>query len=225
VVDWESKAVSIAFTPGCNFACPYCFNSDVVERGHTFKRISEEEVFSQMHASRALLDGICITGGEPTLQHDLPDFCAKVQAQGFQVKLDTNGTNPLMLQKLLSSQLVQYIAMDIKAPLSASCYQTAAGISNPTLLANIRKSISLLMSSGIDYEFRTTLVPSMHSQQDVALIAKGIKGAKRYILQKLQPMNARDEHVRTQKRQEDSEMQTLVSTAAPFVQEARFRGI
>ena len=130
------------------------------------------------------IDGICITGGEPTLHSSLPEFCAKIKAKGFLVKLDTNGTNPDMLKELIAKNLVDYVAMDIKAPLTVEKYSKATGVNAESLLVNVKESIRLLMDCGMDYEFRTTVVPSIHDVDDIKQICHSLKGCKKYVLQK-----------------------------------------
>ena len=127
---------------------------------------------------------MCITGGEPTLHSDLPDLCSKLKEMGFLVKVDTNGTNPLMVKELMDGGFVDYVAVDIKAPLTGEKYSKATGINAEKLLENVEKTIKILLKSKMDYEFRTTVVPTLHEEEDIKEICDGLKGCKRYVLQK-----------------------------------------
>ena len=127
---------------------------------------------------------MCITGGEPTLNNSLPELCSRIKKIGFMVKLDTNGTNPTMLKELLDRKLLDYVAMDIKAPLTTEKYSRATGVNAEKLLENVKESIRLLMESGTDYEFRTTVVPSIHTLDDIKQVCLSLKGCRKYVLQK-----------------------------------------
>jgi len=146
--------------------------------------ITEEEVLEYLEKNKDWLDGLEITGGEPTIHPELPSFLEKVKKLGYSVKLDTNGSNPKMLAELLEQHLVDYVAMDVKAPLVEDKYQEAIGIQANGALGDVEKSIELLRSSnGFDYEFRTTVVPGLTSKDDITLITQQIKNAKKYCLQ------------------------------------------
>jgi len=188
LIDYPGKIACTVFTIGCNFRCPFCHNPELVDRAISklSEIIEEEDFFSFLESRRGLLDGVCITGGEPTLQPDLPEFIKKIKKLGFLVKLDTNGTNPEMLVKLLEENLLDYIAMDVKAPLKvSSSYKNATGTN--LNLDGIRRSIKLIMGSGIDYEFRTTIVPGLHTEDGILSLAEEIRGAKKYYLQQFRP--------------------------------------
>ena len=160
--------------------CPFCHNASLVTRVATVPTISEEEVLSYLRKRRTILEGICITGGEPTLYPDLPLFITKIKELGYKVKLDTNGTNPSLLKSLAKDHLIDYVAMDIKN--SKKKYPLTSG--NTTLnLDIIEESVSFLMEGSLDYEFRTTLVEELHTAKDMHSIGEWIKGAKAYYLQ------------------------------------------
>lgn len=180
LLDYPGMVASTIFTGGCNFRCPYCHNGDLVLSPADIPAISEDEIFSHINEKKKILDGICITGGEPTLNADLLDFIKKIKATGLLVKLDTNGTNPDMLASLIDEKLLDYVAMDIKH--SREKYNTIACMNNFDI-APIEKSVEILKSSGIDYEFRTTLVNELHSAEDIKSIGHWLKGAKAYYLQ------------------------------------------
>lgn len=183
MVDWDGKIVCTVFTNGCNFRCPFCHNAPLALG--VGDRIDENEVFDYLIKRKNLVDGVCISGGEPTLQSDIIDFVKKVKELGFDIKLDTNGTNPDKLQSLLSQKIIDFVAMDIKN--GTVKYAATAGISaeaGKKLFENVKKSIEIIKSSGVDYEFRTTLISEFHTLEDMEEIAVLIGNAKRYVLQK-----------------------------------------
>lgn len=179
LLDFPGKVACIVFTPGCNFRCPFCHNASLVTHIDG-ERIEEEEILSYLKKRQGLLDGVVVTGGEPTLQGDLADFLGKVKALGYAVKLDTNGTSPEKLKTLVEKGLVDYVAMDIKN--TAAKYPVTAGYGS-AVLGKVEESIDFLLADTVDYEFRTTVTAELHTPQDIGDIAKRIKGAKRYFLQ------------------------------------------
>jgi pyruvate formate lyase activating enzyme len=183
-VDWDGKISAVLFLPSCNFRCPFCHNVNLVLYSEKLDTIPFEYIADQLETQKGWADGVCITGGEPTLHNILPELCSKIKKMGFMVKLDTNGTNPTMLKELLDMKLVNYVAMDIKAPLTNEKYSRATGVNAEKLLENVKESIRLLMESDIDYEFRTTVVPSIHTLEDITQICLSLKGCKKYVLQK-----------------------------------------
>ena len=180
LLDYPGKVASTIFTGGCNFRCPYCHNGDLVLNHTTMEPYSEEEIFSHLNKRKNILNGVCITGGEPTLQSELPEFIRKVKTLNLLVKLDTNGTNPAMLSSLLNEGLLDYVAMDIKH--CKSKYNDVACM-NPLDLQSIEDSVEILKNSSIDYEFRTTVTRELHKMEDFQEIGKWIEGSKAYYLQ------------------------------------------
>lgn len=179
LVDYDDHTAATVFTGGCNLLCPYCHNGGLVKvEGSAI--YSEEEILAYLKKRQGLLDGLAITGGEPTLHKDLPDFIKKVKDLGYEVKLDSNGTNPDMLNYLFNSGLVDYAAMDIKNCLDKYCFTVGKEID----LAPIKESVSLIMSAAKNYEFRTTIVKQFHTERDIEQIGQWIKDAKKYALQK-----------------------------------------
>lgn len=178
LLDFPGKTACTLFTPGCNFRCPYCHNAELVWDTEG-ERIPEDEIFAFLDKRKGLLDGVCITGGEPTMQKDLYSFIVKIKKEGFLVKLDTNGSHPQILQQLIKDNLLDYVAMDIKN--SKENYPLAAGV--PVNLEKLQQSIDLLMDSGIDYEFRCTVVKELHTAKDFESMGSWLKGAKRFSLQ------------------------------------------
>lgn len=190
ILDFPGKVSCIVFSPGCVFRCGYCYNSEFVipekikEIESTF--IPENIFFNFLKTRVGFLDGVVVSGGEPTMQPDLKEFITKIKEMGFLVKLDSNGVNPDILEDLIKSKLIDFIAMDIKS--SFDNYQKISGyIGGGDLVASIKKSINLIMTSGIGYEFRTTLAKSFVSIEDLRKIGEAISGAKKYALQCFHP--------------------------------------
>jgi len=188
LIDWEGKIVSTLYVSSCNFRCPYCYNCDLVLHPNNFKNIPFEDINNYLLKRRDFIDGICMSGGEPTLYPDLPSYFKEIKDKGFLIKLDTNGANPKLLEDLLGLGLVDYIAMDIKSSLDFDNYSKAAGIRDKVLLEKVKDSIKLIMNSKVDYEFRTTVVPKLHTEKTIIKIAKYISGAKKYVLQNFSPL-------------------------------------
>ncbi|RLI85575.1 MAG: anaerobic ribonucleoside-triphosphate reductase activating protein [Candidatus Altiarchaeales archaeon] len=182
LIDYPGRLSCIIFTIGCNFRCSYCYNPSLVEG--TCGRIPQKEIFSFLRKRKGLLDGVIITGGEPTIHNDLPDFIQRIKKMGFLVGLETNGTNPRMIKKLISKRLIDYIAMDVKAPLKK--YKEIVNVEVD--LDKIKESIDVIMNSGIEYEFRTTCYPLL-TKDDFIKIFKLIKGAKKYGIQQFLDKN------------------------------------
>ena len=176
LLDYPGKVACEIFTQGCNFECPFCQNSSLIPITNTGE-FSEEEIFEYLNLRKNILDGVVITGGEPTVQKDLKAFIKKIKDLGLLVKLDTNGGNPKVLQELIDEKLVDYVAMDIKNIFNK--YNITAG--KKINLDNIKKSIEILKASKIDYEFRTTIIKEMHSLDDIVSICKLVGNAKYYL--------------------------------------------
>ena len=180
LLDYPGKVASTIFTGGCNFRCPYCHNGDLVLNHTTMEPYSEEEIFSHLNKRKNTLNGVCITGGEPTLQTELPEFIRKVKSLDLLIKLDTNGTNPAMLRSLLDEGLLDYVAMDIKH--CKSKYNDVACM-NSLDMQSIEESVDILKNCNIDYECRTTVTRELHKMEDFEEIGKWIEGSKAYYLQ------------------------------------------
>ena len=183
-VDWDGKISAVIFLPNCNFRCPFCHNLNLVSNAANLETIPFEQLQSQLEKQRGWIDGVCITGGEPTLHSKLPELCSQLKQMGFLVKLDTNGTNPAMLKELMNKGLIDYVAMDIKAPLTIENYARASGVKIEKLLEKVKESIKTLLESTIDYEFRTTVVPTIHDVEDIKQICRSLAGCRKYVLQK-----------------------------------------
>lgn len=182
LMDYPDKIASVVFTQGCNLKCPYCHNKQLIPRGEG--TISEQEVFAFIEKNRLMLDGVVITGGEPTLQSGLIPFIRDCKQMGLLVKLDTNGLKPLILEMLIESAFVDYIAMDIKSELTVEAYSRATGVQiPPEMIEKVRQSIGVIIRSGISHEFRTTLTHEHVPRESIHELISSVKGSQRYYLQ------------------------------------------
>lgn len=181
LVDYDGYVSATVFTGACNFRCPFCHNAALVTDYSSIPEYPMEDFFSYLKKRKGVLEGVCITGGEPTLHSDLPEFCEKIKSLGFKVKLDTNGTNPEMVKTLSENGLADYFAMDIKN--DKDNYAKIIGVLNYDT-AKVEKTVSFLLAGEADYEFRTTLISEFHKKDNIEKIGEWIKGAKRYFLQK-----------------------------------------
>ncbi len=227
LLDYPEHLACTVFTGACNFRCPYCHNASLVLEPHKCPIIPEEEFFDFLKSRKGKLEGVCITGGEPTLQQDLPEFIDKIRQAGFLVKLDSNGYRPDVLKALIDRKAVDMIAMDIKN--SKEKYAVTVGLPEDSFdIDNIDRSIDLIRSSGLRYEFRTTVVRELHDRSDMEKIGEWIAGDSPYFLQ-------------TYKESDDTlfkfdktngpftsytaiEMQQLLGTVRKHVPNARIRG-
>ncbi|MBQ2933286.1 MAG: anaerobic ribonucleoside-triphosphate reductase activating protein [Clostridia bacterium] len=180
LLDYPEKTACTLFTAGCNFRCPFCHNAALVTHIDNSNFFTEEYVLDYLKKRKGVLDGVCITGGEPLIHKDLPDFIKKVKGLGYLVKLDTNGSYPERLQALIESGNIDYVAMDIKN--SKEKYLLTAECDEDDL-QNVKKSVEILKQGKIDYEFRTTVVKEYHEPEDIKKIAEWINGAPKYFLQ------------------------------------------
>lgn len=217
LIDYPEKIACIVFTQGCNFKCGYCHNPELFEKREPL--ISSEAFFEFLKTRQNKLDGVVITGGEPTLQKDLKEFIFEIKKLGFLVKLDSNGTNPDSIEKLLNEKLIDYIAMDIKAPLNK--YKEI--INTNVNEKNIQKSIKLIINSDLDYEFRTTVVKSQLNYEDFEEIGKLINCAKKYYLQKFIPSKILDNNLLTEKTYSDEEFEKIKQILSKYIQKVEIR--
>ena len=177
LLDYPEHVAATVFLGGCNMRCPFCHNWELVENPQTL--YTKESLFHFLQKRKGILDGVCISGGEPTIHPELPGFIVNIKALGYLVKLDTNGTNPTMLQQLINAGKIDYVAMDIKS--GSSSYSSCCGCDIPT--DSILESIAVLRENRIPYEFRTTVVSELHSRKDILEIGNMIQGASKYFLQ------------------------------------------
>ena len=187
LIDYPGHLAATVFTVGCNFRCPFCHNPELVSNvKYNISSILEKEFFDFLETRKGKIEGVCITGGEPTIQPDIVEFIRKIKEQGYKVKLDTNGARPDVLRQLFSrktclpaGRLLDFVAMDIKSSLEK--YNSATN--SKVDVERIKLSVDLIRNSGIDYEFRTTAVPGLHSESDFADIGQWLEGSKKYVLQ------------------------------------------
>jgi len=218
LIDYPGKIAAVIFTQGCNFRCFYCHNPELIAQKDGV--YSEKEILDFLGRRRRKISGVVITGGEPTLQEDLPSFLKKIKEMGFLIKLDTNGSNPRMLEELIEQDLVDYIAMDIKGPFGKYRDIACADVN----INDIKESIRLLMNSNLDYEFRTTIGRGILDMDDIEEIAKYIEGARLYALQRfkftkaLNPKRAKNIREFT-----DDELQMIKKRAEYYVQRCIIR--
>jgi len=193
LINYPGKAAAVVFVDGCNFRCPYCYNRDLVLCSERLATIPEEEVLAYLEKRRGLLEGVVISGGEPTLQKDLSHFALKVKSLSLLIKLDTNGINSLILSSMIENGFVDYVALDIKAPLDGH-YGQMVGLESFDV-SFILSSMKELSTSNIEYELRTTVVPGLHSEKDLLDLAKQLKEfapRAKWFLQNFQPKNCLD---------------------------------
>ncbi len=183
LIDYPGYIACTVFLIGCNFRCPWCHSPEIVLPDLITKhpRISKDEFMDFLDIRKGLLDGVVVCGGEPTINTDLPEFISEIKQKGFKVKLDTNGSNPTVLKGLFANRLLDYVAMDVKAPLRDPDYPKATGVCVDP--GKVMESVKILRASGIDHEFRTTVVPGLHKPEDIRAIAESISPAKKYFLQ------------------------------------------
>lgn len=223
LVDYPGEVTAVFFTRGCNIRCPYCQNTHLLLRSPrvTEPVITMEEAAEFLKERLGFLDAVTVTGGEPTLYEELPAALAAFKELGYLVKLDTNGTNPAMLQQLIDSGKLDYVAMDIKAPLDYRKYARACGKLTTEEFFNVRSSIRMLMEASIQVEFRTTVVPLLHPPEDIEEIAHYIRGASLYSLQQFNPSVTLDTDYGAVVPYTRQQMQELADRCAPHVQNIR----
>ncbi len=221
LVDWDKKVASVIFVGGCNFNCPFCQNYDLVKDSPDQKPIPFEEIKEKLVKKRKWIDGVVISGGEPMMHPEIFGLLIKIKELGFLTKIDTNGFFPYPLKEAIELGLVDYVAMDIKATLDKK-YDIACG--RKMYLVVIERTIRLLKECGVDYEFRTTMVPGIVSPTDILAIARKIAPVKRYALQQFVPAHARLESYRTKKRYKKSEVEEILPALKNHVKEIILRG-
>ncbi len=227
LIDYPGKVSSIVFLNKCNMRCPYCHNPELVfnnDSGGEFPDISVQEFMGFLDSKKKWIDGVSICGGEPTLHPGLPEFIKMIKDKGLSVKLDTNGTNPAMLKKLIDDKLVDYIAMDVKN--SQEKYENTTKVK--VNMEKIKESIRLMIDAGkkglIDYEFRATILPRLHDSESIKGLGALVDGAKIFYLQKFKTEHSLvDDTFKDEKTFTEKEMEDLKNMIRPFVQEVDFR--
>lgn len=221
LIDYPGKICAVVFTRGCNFSCPFCHNPELVRIETAPPEISWDFIGQFLSSRKKILDGVTITGGEPTIHSDLPEFIDQIKDLGLAVKLDTNGANQEMLVQLINNKKIDYIAMDIKAPIDRYREVVRADIDTRDILS----SISLIMASNIGYEFRSTILPRLHGKKDLVEMSKLIKGAKNYYLQNFRGRNCQllDPSFNQEKSFTSDELAELQALCQPFVENCQVR--
>ena len=219
LLDFPGRVACTVFLGNCQFRCPYCHNFELVD-GRAPAIMEEEEFFAFLEKRWGLLDGVAVTGGEPTLHRELPEFLRRVRSMGFLTKLDTNGTNPAMLREILREHLADYIAMDIKN--SPEKYAVTVGLSQVDL-EPVKESVELLLSGGVDFEFRTTVVAELHEAADFEKIGPWIAGAPHYFLQAFTDRDTVPYGGFHAPSKED--LLTWADIVRPYVPDTRIRGV
>jgi pyruvate formate lyase activating enzyme len=203
--DWSGKVVSVLFLPSCNLRCPFCHNHELVRRPEAYDDFPWGTILESLRRRKGWIDGVCLTGGEPTLHPWLLPLIRELKSkrdltssgEPLAVKLDTNGTHPEILENLLRQGLLDYVAMDLKSPLEADRYSALTGVSfSGAQMERVRASVQLLLRGNVDYEFRTTVVPCLLEEEEICAIARGIRGAARYTLQNFNPRETLDPRLR-----------------------------
>ena len=220
LIDYPGQISAVVFTQGCNFRCPYCHNPELVMPGLYGDILKETDVLSFLERRRGKLDAVTLTGGEPTLQQDLPDFVRTIREMDYLVKLDTNGSFPEVLKSLIAGGDLAYVAMDVKAPLNRYADVTRAKV-DPV---KIRESIDVIMTSGIDYEFRTTAVPSLITRKDLVTIVREIGQARRYIVQRFISLKTLDGDTAGQETFTLNEMREIQEELENYIPHVMIRG-
>lgn len=220
LLDYPGYVACTLFTGGCNFRCPFCHNALLVLDLDENYTIPEEEVLAFLKKRQGLLDGVCVTGGEPLINKDIGNFLSKVKELGFKIKLDTNGTNPALLKELVSQNLVDYVAVDIKN--SPEKYAETVGLKSFDM-STINETVNFLMNGSVDYEFRTTVTKQFHTEKSMEEAARFIRGAKRYFLQNfVDSGNLIGSGITGQSKEE---MEKLLAVVKKYVPDSCLRGI
>lgn len=222
LLDWDGKVACTIYLAGCNFRCPYCHNRGLVLNPGEAEDIPLDGILEYIERNSDFLDGVVISGGEPTVNKDLPDLIKKLRKLGMKIKIDTNGTGPEILDDLIGAGMIDFVAMDVKAPLDER-YSSVTDV--PVNVSDIRRSIRIIMESGVDYEFRTTVVPVLIKPEDVKDILEEIRGAKRYRLHQFRPKNCLDENLTALDPYPESVLMDMAETAKRYVRDVRIRGI
>jgi pyruvate formate lyase activating enzyme len=219
LIDYPGKLCATIFTAGCNFRCPYCYNEDIVLDYPAMPKMPEDKIIEFLHPRLGFLDGVCVTGGEPTIHRELPKFLGRLKSIGSLVKLDTNGSRPKALAYVMEKGLVNYIALDVKVPLGR--YEKT--VRYRVKPEGLKETIKLIRRSGVDHEFRTTVVPGLLDGDDLEEIAMTLAGSKRYVLQQFRPGKTLCPDFKDVKPYSEAEMRQFRDRVAPYFAETRLR--
>lgn len=210
-LDWPGRLAAVVFLPGCNFRCPFCHNHDLVAGGKHIPDIPLETVMERLEDLRGWVEAVVVSGGEPTVHQGLADLLRAFRSEGLRVKLDTNGSRPGVLSRLIAQGLVQAVDMDLKAPLRGDCYDRLAGV--PVDLAAIRSSVEIIRSSGLPHRFRTTCIPGLLGDGEIRELARFVAPGSDYVLQPFDPRRTLDPDLGKMPPPEEEEMRRLRSMA------------
>ncbi len=219
LIDYPGHICATVFTAGCNFRCPYCHNPELVDGSPELPVIPQAELLHFLRRRRKFLDGVTITGGEPTLHHDLPELLAQIKSLGLKVKLDTNGSNPALIETPLDAQLVDCIGLDIKS--SPARYSQAAGV--PVCLEDIARSLELTLARAPSYELRCTILPRLHDERTLRELGQFVRGAKLLYLQRFRATKVLDPAFSTAPPFPDDKMHAFAQMLGEYVQCCRVR--
>jgi pyruvate formate lyase activating enzyme len=221
LLDWHGRIAAVVWIGGCDFSCPFCHNHQVADDDPDLQEVPWDEIARTLQRKRDWYDGVVLTGGEPLMHPEVFELCRRLNGIGQRVKIDTNGSFPYALKTLIEIKLVHAVAMDVKAPLDAR-YARAAG--RPVELAPLRRTIRLLVESGIEHEFRCTLVPGLINPDDIAAIGEAVKGAQAVALQEYVPRRARAKGFGGEKSYARFEVDAMAEVLRQSVKEVRIRG-
>lgn len=224
-IDWDGRIVSVVFLPYCNFRCPFCHNADLVCNPQIHENVPILKIEGFLLKHKDFIDGICITGGEPAMHKDkgLFKFIKRMKELGFKIKLDTNGGDSNFTEKIISEDYIDYIAMDIKAPLEEEIYNKLSGIK--VNLNEIEKSISLIMQGTKLYEFRVTVVPTLLNIKDIEAIAQSISGASKFVLQQFSTKNCLDKSLASLTPYSKEALEDMANNCKKIVTNTIIRGV
>lgn len=225
LIDYPGKVAAVIFTQGCNFRCPFCHNRDLVLVDSQTPLFDTDAVLDDLKERRKLLDGVVITGGEPTIQPNLEEFIEKIKSLGLSTKLDTNGSTSTILGSMVNRKLVDYVALDLKAPLDERYKRVSKYRS--IKVSKVEESISFLVRSGIEYELRTTVVPGLHSEKDILDLGRQlseIAPKAKWVLQNFQPKNCLDPAFLDIEPYDQVTLEKFLAAVREFVPNAQLRG-
>jgi pyruvate formate lyase activating enzyme len=227
LIEYPGKIATVVFTGGCNFRCPFCYNAELVERPEKIADLPAETVLRHLRDNRALYQGLVVSGGEPTLHRDIPDFLAEVKALGFSTGLETNGTNPGMVAGLLEERLIDYVAMDVKAPLRFEPYRQAAGLKegSRSCLEKVKETLEILKGARAQVELRCTVVPGVHTEEEIRELAGQLRGHEGLVLQQFVPERALEPGFRGREPFPAPVLRRLQAAAGSILPRCRLRGV
>ncbi|RQD76964.1 MAG: anaerobic ribonucleoside-triphosphate reductase activating protein [Halanaerobium sp. MSAO_Bac5] len=219
LIDYPKLISAVVFTRGCNFSCGYCHNSQLIDNKAAEENMPEDIFFDFLSKRQQLLDGVVISGGEPTLQPDLKDFIKRIKKEyNLKIKLDSNGSNQSIIKELIKANLIDYLAVDIK-----QSWDNYSNLSSEAIIPELKKTFSLILNSELEYEFRTTVVPGWHDKKEIEKIAKTIQGADRYYIQNFKAVNTLDPVLKERRSFSPTELQSFKEAAEKYLRVVKIR--